>query len=419
MRRRLLLVAVGVTASTAIGVGTSTPAAAVAPALTPGASAYAAAADTGTASLHANLQVTGSLSKLLGGLIDPIITNDLNPLVAALQGSVNGAVASAFGASSSLNASTDPSQAQVATAPAAFPNDPTPSPCVATGPQPCYSAASASATGTPLASVSLGALNGYVEQVQQTADATNPIFARANTGNPRVTVLPGISSLIPGLPNATNPLVSATAVSAKANCPNDGAVGATRPVTAPSIKESATSVSMLGGLVTFGVLDGSVTSLTVNGTAYQINGPANSGVPELGTVSVAGITIAPFLNSVIVTIPLSVSQVLTGLGLPSAVISALTGFSPTSSVTMNLIVGPNSKVTSTSATAWGLGVGVNLTGSLSFNVLDLVTATVNIPTGIAGGNFGNVLDLRLGYTACQSGMKVSGSTTKAIPPALV
>jgi hypothetical protein len=419
MRRPRMVVAVAAIGSIVVCVATSTPAAAAAPTLTPGASAYAAAADTGTASLHANLQVTGSLSKLLGGLIDPIITNDLNPLVAALQGSVNGAVAAAFGASSSLNASSDPSQAQVATAPAAFPNDPTPSPCVATGPQPCYSAASASATGTPLASVSLGAVNGYVEQVQQTADSTNPIFARANTGNPRVTVLPGITSLVPGLPNATNPLVSAATVAAKANCPNDGAVGATKPVTAPSIKESATSVTLLGGLVTFGVLDGGVVSLNVNGTAYQINGPTNSGVPELGTVSVAGVTIAPYLNSVIVSVPLSVNQVLTGLGLPSSVISALTGFSPTSSVTMNLIVGPNSSVTSTSASAWGLGVGVNLTGSLAFNVLDLVTATVNIPTGISGGNFGNVLDLRLGYTACQSGMKVSGSTTKAIPPALV
>jgi len=418
MRLRLLPVVAGTIGSIVIGVATGTPAAAATPTLTPGASAYAAAGDTGTASLHANLQVTGSLSQLLGGLIDPIITNDLNPLVTALQGSVNGAVASAFGASSSLNASSDPSQAQFATAPAAFPNDPLPNPCLATGAQPCFSGSSASATGT-LASVSLGALNGYLEQVQQTADATNPIFARANVTNPRITVLPGIGSLVPGLPNAVNPLVSATAVSAKANCPNDGAVGATRPATAPSIKETATNVNVLGGLVTFGVLDGSVTSLSVNGTTYQINGPTNSGIPELGTVSVAGVTVAPYLNGVVVSIPLTVNQVLTGLGLPAAVISALTGFSPTSSVTMNLIVGPNSNVTATSASAWGLGIGVNLKGSLSFNVLDLVTATVNIPTGITGGNLGNVLDLRLGYTTCQSGMKLSGSTTKAIPPALV
>jgi hypothetical protein len=392
---------------------------AVAPTLTPGASAYSAAAGTGTGSLNANLQINGALGKLLGSLIDPIISQDLNPLVAALQNGVNSTVAGALGASSNLNVSTDPSQPQVATAPAAFPNDTLPSPCVATGAQPCYSASTGSANGNPLASVSLGALNGYVEQVQSSADVTNPIFARANATNPRVSVLPGITSLVPGLPNAVNPLVSASLVSAKATCPNDGAVGASKPATAPSINESVSNVSVLGGLVTFGVLDGYLSTLQVNGTSYQINGPRNSGIPELGSVTVAGVTVTPYGNAVRVSIPLTVNQVLTGLGLPASVISALTGFSPTSSVTMNLIVGPNSALTSTTASAWGLGIGVDLSGSLSFNILDLVTANVKIPTGVGSGNFGNVLDLRLAYTACQSGVKVSGSVTKAIPPALV
>ncbi|MDT4922283.1 MAG: hypothetical protein QOI15_3185, partial [Pseudonocardiales bacterium] len=327
-------------------------------------------------------------------------------------------VSAAFGSASGLNAATDPSQSQVATAPAAFPNDTLPAPCVATGAQPCYAAASASANAAPLASVSLGALNGYVEQVQKAADASNPVFARANASNPQVSVLPLITSLVPARPSATNPLVSAGLVSAKATCPNDGAVGATRPATPPSINETLSTVNVLGGLVTFGVLDGTVTTLKVNGVSYQINGPTNSGIPELGSVTVAGLTIAPYGNSVIVSIPLTVNQVLTGLGLPSSVISALTGFSPTSSVTMKLIVGPNSALTSTSASAWGLGIGVDLTGDLSFNVLDLVTARVHIPSGIGGGNFGNVLDLRLAYAACQSGVNLP-ATTKAIPPALV
>jgi hypothetical protein len=419
MRVRPLTAAACVIGSVTFVVATTGTAAAVPPALTPGASAYAAAAGTGTASLHANLQLTGSLGGLLGSLIDPIISQDLNPLVNALQGSVNGSASSAFGASSNLNAATDPSQAQVATAPAAFPNDVLPSPCVSTGAQPCFSGASASVNGTPLASVSLGVLNGYAEQVQKATDTTNPIFGRANATNPQVSVLPGITSLVPGLPGAVNPLVSAGIVSAKANCPNDGAVGATRPATSPSINETVNTVTMLGGVVTFGVLDGSVTSLKVNGTAYQINGPTNSGIPELGTVTVAGVTIAPYGNSVIVSLPLTVGQVLTGLGLPSSVISDLNGFNPTSSVTMSLIVGPNTNLTASSASAWGLGIGVDLSGDLIFNVLDLVTAKVHIPTGIGSGNFGNVLDLRLAYTACQSGVNLSGSVTKAIPPGLV
>lgn len=421
MRTRLLSIAACVVGSVALVAATTGSAQAVPPTLTASASAYSAAADTGTGSLHANLQITGSLGSLLGNLIDPIISADLNPLVAALQGSVNGAVSSAFGASSNLNASTDPSQTQVATAPAAFPNDTLPSPCVATGPQPCYSGPSASVNGAPLASVSLGAVNGYAEQVQTSADATNPIFARANAASPQVTVLPGISSLVPGLPTAVNPLVSASSVSTKANCPNDGPVGAAKPTTPPSINETVSNVNVLGGLVTFGVLDGQLTTLHVNGTTYQVNGPTGSGIPELGTVTVDGVTIAPYGNSVIVSIPLTVGQVLAGLGLPSSVISALNGFTPTSSVTMSLIVGPNSTLTNKSASAWGLGIGVNLSGNLTFNVLDLVTATVRIPTGIGRGNFGNVLDLRLAYTACNSGVNVGGTggSTPAIPPALV
>jgi hypothetical protein len=405
--------------SVALVAATAGSAVANPPTLTPGASAYAAAAATGTGSLRANLQINGSLGKLLGGLIDPIINQDLNPLVAALQSVVNSVVASALGASSNLNAATDPSETQVATAPAAFPNDTLPSPCVSTGSQPCYSATSSAANGAPLASVSLGLLNGYVEQVATTADATNPVFARATASSPQVSVLPGITSLLPGLPLAVNPLVSASIVSAKATCPNDGAVGATKPATSPSADETASTVNLLGGLVAFGVLDGQLASLKVNGTSYQINGLSGSGIPELGSVTIAGVTVAPYGNSVIISIPLTVSQVLAGLGLPSAVINVLTGFTPASSVTMSLIVGPNSTLTSTSASAWGLGIGVDLSGSLSFNVLDLVTATVRIPTGIGSGNLGNLLDLRLAYTACQSGVNLSGTVTKVVPPALV
>jgi hypothetical protein len=405
--------------SVALVAATTGSAAAIPPTLTPGASAYSAAASTGTAALNASLQLTGSLGGLLGSLVDPIISTDLEPLANALQGGLNSQVASALGASSSLNASTDPSQSQVSTAPATFPNDTLPSPCVSTGSQPCYSATSSATNGAPLASVGLGLLNGYVEQVQSSADATNPIFGRATASSPQVSVLPGITSLIPGLPTAVNPLVSASVVSAKANCPNDGAVGAKKPATSPSINETVSSVNLLGGLVTFNVLDGQLTSLKVNGTSYQINGLPGSGIPELGTITVAGVTIAPYGNSVIVSFPLTVSQVLAGLGLPTTVINALTGFTPTSSVTMSLIVGPNATVTSTSASAWGLGIGVNLSGDLGFNILNLVTANVHIPTGIRSGNLGNLLDLRLAYVACQSGVNLSGSVTKAVPPALV
>ena len=121
---------------------------------------------------------------------------------------------------------------------------------------------------------------------------------------------------------------------------------------------------------------------------------------------------------VIIGIPLSVSQVLSALGLPGSVVSQLLGFSPTSTVTLNVIVGPDAFVTTTSVTAWGLGVGVDLSGQLGFNLLGLVGATVTIPSGVGGGNLGNLVDLRLGYAACQSGENVSGPLP-AIPIELV
>jgi len=43
---------------------------------------------------------------------------------------------------------------------------------------------------------------------------------------------------------------------------------------------------------------------------------------------------------------------------------------------------------------------------------------VNIPSGINGGNYGNVLDLRLAYTTCQSGVNMP-ATVRPLPPALV
>lgn len=385
--------------------------------VTNGASAYAAAGATGTAKLAANLQLKGPLGKILDALISPIVSNDLNPLVAALQGSANGLVSQSLAAPAD-SAATVANQQQVTPAPAAFPNDTLPSPCNAGGNQPCFSVGStASIDWSPLAKARVGNVSGYAEQVAASADATNPIFGRASAASPQVSALPGISSLVPALPSAVNPLVSSGQVQAKANCPNDGAVGAPKPVTAPSVSESVTGVTILGSQVTFGVTDGQIVNLVVNGTSYPI------GVSSLPTVTLAGgVTVSGFGADVLVSIPITVDQILNGLGLPSSVVSDLDGLSPTSTLVLRLVVGPNSQVTKTSVTAWGLGIGVDLSGTLGFNLMDLVTANVNVPTGIAGNNLGNVLDLRLAYVTCQSGVNLAGgggTAVPAVPAALV
>jgi hypothetical protein len=413
MRGRMRATVAAASAAALLGavVASPAPAEALSPGITNGASAYAAAAGTGTAALQANLQLSGSLGILLDAQIRPIVSQTLDPLLSALQGTVNSVVSGVLGASSSYSASTSPSQQQYSTAPAAFPTDTTPSPCLSVGSQPCFSAVSATASVPPLISTQVGAISGYAEQVMSSADATNPIFGRASVASPQVSVLPGIPTLIPGLPSIGNPLIGAGLINAKANCPNDGAPGATKPKTGPSVSLSASGVTLLGGLITLDVLNGQIANLKVNNVSY-------ASLLSLPTLTIAGITVSQYGSAVLVSIPLSLSQILAGLGISGAVGTALTSLGLTSTLALKLIIGPNSVVTSRTATAWGLGVGVDLSGSLSFNLLNLVTASVNVPSGITGSNFGNLLDLRLANTTCQSGV-VMPATTPVIPPALV
>ncbi len=78
------------------------------------------------------------------------------------------------------------------------------------------------------------------------------------------------------------------------------------------------------------------------------------------------------------TLPLTLAQVATGLGLPSSVITTLAKYGIAgTSLNLSVIAGPDENVTKTSAQAWGLGLGVDLSGSLGFNLLGLVGATVD------------------------------------------
>ena len=215
-----------------------------------------------------------------------------------------------------------------------------------------------------------------------------------------ISALSGISSL-------TSPLVSAGVIDAKANCPNDGS-------TAPSASVSATSVSLLGGLVTLNVANGAIANLKVNGTTVGSLG-------SLSPTTVGAVKVQSYGTAVKLDVTLSLANLLSTLNLDSSAVSELLGDVTSSSLTLSVIVGPNTTVTSTSAKAWGLGVGVDLSGSLTFNLLNLVGARVLLPTGISGGNYGNLVDLRLGYASCTAGSGGSGgsSSTPAVPPANV
>jgi hypothetical protein len=230
--------------------------------------------------------------------------------------------------------------------------------------------------------------------------STNQIFARAQVVGTSLSVLPAVPSLL-------NPLISTGTIDSVSTCPSDG-------VTSPSAQEAATNVSLLGGLVTFTVAADKLANLVVNGTSYV-------SITSLPTLSVAGIVVQPYGTSVELTLPLTLAQIASGLGLPLSVITTLGTYGiANTSLNLSVIAGPDENVTKTSAQAWGLGLGVDLSGSLGFNLLGLVGATVSVPTGIGGNNLGNVLDLRLGYTACTTGTAGGGSGSgQAVPPALV
>ena len=403
MAARLRTLTAAAAAALLVGALSATPAYADSP-TTPGATAFSAAATTGTGSLQANLQLSGSLGGLLDVLVSPIVTGALNPLVSALQGGANTLASSLLGASSSLHADTPITQS--GTAPATFPNDTPPSPCTATGALPCYQATTGPAlNASPLVSVGMGLVQGWTQQVPNTYDPTMSIYGRAQALSTTVSALSGISTL-------TNPIVSVSTVDAKANCPNDGKAGASRPQTSPTALAQATGVTVLGGLVTLSVINGQVTNLVVNATSYPT-------LQSLGsTTLVSGVTVSSYGNAVLVSVPVAAADLIGALGLDSAVVTKLLGYGPASTVTLRIVIGPSAQPTVNTATAYGLGIGVDLSGALSFNLLGLVGATVNLPSGISSSNNGNLLDLRLATVTCQSGTGTIPANA-AIPPELV
>jgi hypothetical protein len=365
-----------------------------------GATAYSAGAATGAANLSATLTLTGAVGGLLDGMISPIVSSALNPLVQALQGTVNGVVAGVLGAGSP-NAAGTPTQ-QAAAVAGTFPNETFPGGAACTSgsaTQPCYATLSAPVHAAPLADITAGVVHGFTQQTRASDDPTNPIYGRAQVTSVAVSVLSGISAL-------TSPLAGVAAVDAKANCPGDGAAD-------PSVSVSATDVTLLGGLVRLDVLNGAVADLTINGASVGT-------LANLAPIALpGGVTVRSYGTSVRVDVTLSLDQLLTGLGLAGLAVSQLLADVTSSSLTLSILAGPNSTVTANSAKAWGLGLGVDLSGSLEFDLLGLAGARVALPTGIGAGNFGNVLDLRLAYASCSAGTAPPSSHPPAVPPANV
>lgn len=364
--------------------------------VTAGSSSFSSAANSGTGSMSASLTLAGAIGGLLQPIVGPIVSGGLNPLISALQSTANTLVAGTLGASSGLSASTPTYRGtQNYTS---FPNDTFPALCPnPDGTTPCYQASNTNVSSS-LVSLAVPLLKGYT---QENATGTIPMYGRAQVTNAAVG-LPFIPT-VPGLP-ANGSLLSAAAVNSVAVCPNNGS-------TAPSAVVSAANVSVLGGLIGLTIASNAIGTVTVAGSSYTLN--------NLPATAIAGVNLGKYGSALKITIPLTLQQLEVALSLSSSVVSQLNANANAStSLTLTVIVGPNTVVTSTSAKAWGLGIGIDLSGSLGFNLAGLVGATVSLPTGIGGGNYGNLLDARLAYSACTSAAS-NPTSTPAVPPALI
>jgi hypothetical protein len=396
IRRLLGAATVATVVAATAGSWVAAPASATGAPVSTGAIAYSSPAHLGGEALAPSLTITGALGGLLNGIISPIVTSDLDPLLGDLQGGANTLVNSLLGSASSFNANTPTYQGTFE--PAGFPADAAPPSCVVTDPTtPCYSGTGVTLTTSPLASIGVPVLSGYTQQVLASTDAANPVYARATVTNPTVSAL-GIS------------LVSATAVNSKASCP-------TATSTAPTASVSASTVSLLGGAAGLSLAsNGTIAGVTIGGNAYTLSTLPTS------TFTLAGqqVTAQAYGTELRLNITLSLPSLLSGLGIAasSSVATALLGYVVSTSLTLSLVVGPSSSVTTGAATAWGLGIGVDLAGSVGFNLLGVAGATITLPTGIGGSNYGNVLDLKLAYSSCSYAGSGSTGGTPYVPPAL-
>jgi hypothetical protein len=205
-----------------------------------------------------------------------------------------------------------------------------------------------------------------------------------------------------------------TVGSASVNCP---AIGTGSPTSTVAMSD----INLVGGLVRSRMTSGkSLTDISLNQGSWQsINGVGT----HLTTVPNTSLQIATNGSYLQVSQSIGVSRLLGGLGL-GGLFSGLPGQVDTndSNLTLSITIGPGSAaVGTTGIEAWGLAVGVDVSGTIAVKQLSSLgvlggTALITVPSGISGSHLGNLLDLKLAYANCNSGALAQ---TNPIPPALI
>jgi hypothetical protein len=377
-RRRGRVLTAAVACACALGVTAPTAATAA----TGEGSAYSAAAKVSpTGSLAPQVTGTGLLQ-----LLGPVLSGVVNPLtnaLGALPGQLLAGVADGL-TGAGLRA-TNPAARQPA------PQSGYPASCSTGGwtASDCYGPILPSIGLPPLLALSTGVVQGFA-----TGDTTG-YTARAHVANPDLSVL-GIQ------------LGNLGVIDAQSHCGPDSCTTAAQ----------LTGASLLGGLVTANLADDSdLLAVSVGGTPLVTG---SSVVVPAGSLPAGlhGVTATLDGNLLELTIGLSLTGLLDGLGLGDLLAGVAGLADGGSSIALTLTVGPGSQPADGSTEAWGLAVGVDLAASISLSLLGLAGVTVTISSGISGSSYGNLLDLELAYTNAFSG-DLPGLTPQWIPPGLI
>ncbi|MBE7189290.1 hypothetical protein [Jatrophihabitans endophyticus] len=373
MRLRRRLLGAGTTLAVVAGLlsaGASSPATADVSGMAQGSSLSAVAhADVGSLSITPKVTLLGiGLSGLLGS-----VTSNLTPLLQALPGALTTALNTALtGTGTSV---TNPAQSQPRPA-SGYPT------CGQAGwdSSDCYGPLLPTVSAPSLVTVSTGAAQGYATGDQQ------GYIAAAQVADPNVSLL-GVSLGDLGVSSST------------ASCD-----------TTPTCTASHTlsGGSLFNGGLTYSIASGNllakVGNITVPTTPIAVG---NTGI----TASLGG-------NLLTLTIPLPLTQLLGALGTTLTALGPLLGGGTTdanSSLSLVVTIGPGQVTTGTAnqSSAWGVDIGVGLTGSIGLNVGGLANVSIALTTGTA--NQPDLTDLKLAYSQAVGGSLLPDF----VPPGLI
>lgn len=206
----------------------------------------------------------------------------------------------------------------------------------------------------------------------------------------------------------------ATAASASVNCPTTGNGS-------PSASVSLSDIQLVNGYVKARLRNGTYEASVDGGTSW-------ASVRDIHLTTVPGhadLKIVGDGDLLEVQETIGVDRLLAGLGL-GGLFSGLPGQIDTTSsnLTLTMTVGPGSSTAqgANGMAAWGLGVGVDVAGTIVVKQLSNLgvlggSATITVPSGIGSGHYGNVMDLKLAYATCTGGAAPSPVTR--IPAGLI